>query len=140
MGFCRFCPLLCLTDRKETKFQQQFAEIEEYAMSKAGKPVNTGAGDTGSALFVPVILRCAPFYQNMYSSLRAIEQGTLMLPLGDHKYLPHVDVEDVAAVGRHLPLNPAPHHLIAPWDSHRPISSSPHGSVSAPHPIAMKLT
>ncbi|EDQ88184.1 uncharacterized protein MONBRDRAFT_37497 [Monosiga brevicollis MX1] len=84
-------------DRKETKFQQQFAEIEEYAMSKAGKPVNTGAGDTGSALFVPVILRCAPFYQNMYSSLRAIEQGTLTLPLGDHKYLPHVDVEDVAA-------------------------------------------
>jgi hypothetical protein len=52
-----------IVDEKATLYQQQFAEIEEYAQSRAGKPVNTGSGDTGETKFCPIILRCAPFYQ-----------------------------------------------------------------------------
>jgi hypothetical protein len=52
-----------LSDTRSTLYQRQFADIEEYVRSQAGKSVNTGPGDTGATKFKPIILRCAPFYQ-----------------------------------------------------------------------------
>jgi len=94
--------------KKQTAYQKQFAEIEAYALSKAGTPVKLAVGDKGKVKFAPVILRCAPFYQNFYGSLVGIQSGVLHFPLGLNKF-PHVDFMDVGKCIAHILVNPEPH-------------------------------
>lgn len=95
-------------DEKATLLHQQFAEIEEYAMSMAGKPVHVEVRNTGKLTFKPVVVRSAPFFQNIYGSLGAIKAGTLYLPLDDG-FMAHVSLYDVSNVIAHILLDPAKH-------------------------------
>lgn len=84
-------------ETKTTRFQKQFAEIEEYALSKAGRPVKVGIADRGHKKFTPTIIRAAPFYQNMYGLLGTLVKGTFYYPLGNPAgNLCHVSYDDVA--------------------------------------------
>ncbi|EGD83042.1 hypothetical protein PTSG_03680 [Salpingoeca rosetta] len=83
-------------DTRDTVFHQQFKEIEDYVLGRADKPVRLKVGDKGQVRFRPVILRCAMFYQNIYSFVPVLKDGHLYLPLRDGS-LGHVDMEDVGA-------------------------------------------
>lgn len=96
-------------EKRETTYQKQFWEIEEYARSKAGTPVKLKSKDKGKELFNPIILRSAPFYQNFYGSLAGIQSGTLYYPLGQHGKLPHVDFLDVGKAIAHVCVDPVKH-------------------------------
>eukprot|EP00055_Hartaetosiga_balthica_P006876 m.22646 g.22646 ORF g.22646 m.22646 type:complete len:305 (+) comp5471_c0_seq2:108-1022(+) len=95
-------------DMKETTYQKQFNEIEEYVQSKAGQPVTLKVKDKGKVKFIPTIVRCAPFYQNFYGSLSSILRGQLYLPLLDCNMC-HVDIEDVAECIVETLANPEKH-------------------------------
>ncbi len=99
--------MLCV-EQQATAFQRQFRAIEEYALSKAGKPVTLAAGDKGKELFQPVIVRSAPFFQNMFGFVTGMAAGKLYYPLEEGHY-PHVDLNDVARVLAAILVNPAPH-------------------------------
>jgi hypothetical protein len=96
------------SESKATLYHRQFAEIEEYAMSKAGQPVKVAVGDRGHKKFAPVIIRAPPFYQNFYGCLNGIQQGTLYYPL-EAEALTHVDYNDVGRAVATVMLNPAAH-------------------------------
>jgi len=101
---------MCGTDdeKQSTQYHKQFAQIEEYAMSKSGQPVKLAMADKGKRLFCPTIIRSPPFYQNFYGSLAGIQQGMLYYPLGDST-VTHVDFNDVGKAIAHVLVNPAPH-------------------------------
>jgi uncharacterized protein YbjT (DUF2867 family) len=73
-----------------------------------GKPVTLPVGDKGKIKFKPVILRCAPFYQNFYGFLQSMQEGHLYLPLTDRR-LGHVDMEDACKCVAEILANPEPH-------------------------------
>jgi len=99
-------------DKQETEYQRQFYELEQYVLSKAGTPVKVAVGDKGKIQFKPVILRCAPFYQNFYGSYMGMKAGSLYYPLGhgtEKGRLAHVDFHDVGKVIACILANPEPH-------------------------------
>lgn len=96
-------------DEKATLYQRQFAEIEEYAMSKTSTPIKLEVGDKGKVMFKPIILRSALFFQNFYTSLGGLQEGSLYYPLGDDGKIGHVDLADVGRAAARILLNPAPH-------------------------------
>jgi len=51
-------------------------------LSVAGTPVHVEVGNRNKLLFKPIIVRSAPFYQNIYGSLAAIRAGTLCVRNG----------------------------------------------------------
>lgn len=95
-------------DTGATTFHKHFKEIEEYALSKAGQPVTLKVGDKGQVKFKPQILRCAMFYQNMFSFVPVLKEGHLYLPLRAGS-LGHVDMEDVGECIAELLINPEGH-------------------------------
>jgi len=101
-------PSIVAADTRNTYYQKQFADIEDYVKSQAGKPVDIGAGNTGAVKFSPIILRCAPFYQNFYGSLGSIAEGTLYYPLAGEK-MGHVDLNDVGECAAQIMMDPEPH-------------------------------
>ena len=62
----------------------------------------------GKVKFSPIILRCAPYYQNFYGSLLGIQSGTLYYPLETGK-IPHVDFMDVGKVAATILVAPEAH-------------------------------
>lgn len=95
-------------DKKETLYQTQFAEIEEYATTRTGRSVTLKVADKGHVKFNPIIIRSAPFYQNFYGSLPGIQKGKFYYPLEEGK-LHHVDFNDVGKAVAHVLVNPAKH-------------------------------
>jgi hypothetical protein len=83
-------------ETKTTAYHKQFAEIEEYAMSRLGRPVKAGVADRGHMKFSPTIIRAPPFYQNIYGVLGTLSRGMFYYPLGNPStQLCHVDYNDV---------------------------------------------
>jgi hypothetical protein len=83
-------------ETKTTAYHKQFAEIEEYAMSRAGRPVKAGVADRGHMKFSPTVIRAPPFYQNIYGVLGTLSRGMFYYPLGNPStQLCHVDYNDV---------------------------------------------
>jgi len=96
------------SETKATSYHRQFAEIEEYAMGKAGQPVKVAIGDRGHKKFSPTIVRAPPFYQNFYGCLNGIQAGKLYYPLED-KELTHVDFADVGKAIATILVSPEAH-------------------------------
>ena len=110
---CRHAVLVSVAgaDRKETAFQRQFAEIEEYALGKKGRPVKVKLADRGHMKFAPIIVRSCPFYQTFYTSIAAISTAkTLYYPLGIEGALTHTDVDDVGRAIAAILTEPAKHN------------------------------
>ncbi|EGD82948.1 hypothetical protein PTSG_12041 [Salpingoeca rosetta] len=117
-------------DKRGTLHQQHFAEIEAYCEKMRGTPVKRQLLDTGKQTLAPIILRCAPFYQNMLASLAGIAEGQLYYPLGKNEgYLPHVDLKDVGKIGAKILVDPTPHgnktyNLIGEYQQGNQLASS----------------
>jgi len=96
------------TDKKVTRYHEQFGEIEDYAFSKKGRSVTLRIGDKGHVKFNPIIVRSPPFFQNFYGSLPGIKKGVLYYPL-EQGNLQHVDFNDVGKALAHIVAAPENH-------------------------------
>eukprot|EP00043_Microstomoeca_roanoka_P017128 m.177611 g.177611 ORF g.177611 m.177611 type:complete len:312 (+) comp16575_c0_seq2:2081-3016(+) len=117
-------------DKKLITHHKHFGEIEDYCEKMRGTPVKRQLLDTGKQTLAPIILRCAPFYQNMLASLAGIAAGTLYYPLGKNEgYMPHVDLADVGKVAAMIMVDPEPHanktyNLVGEYQQGNQIASS----------------
>eukprot|EP00055_Hartaetosiga_balthica_P014177 m.76417 g.76417 ORF g.76417 m.76417 type:complete len:310 (+) comp8515_c1_seq1:2722-3651(+) len=101
----------CLdADKGLTSTQRMFKAIEDYCHEKEGTPVKRQMLDTGKQALMPIILRCALFYQNIYGMISSLQQGVLYYPLGKNQgFMPHVDLADIGKVVGRIAADPEQH-------------------------------